>query len=101
MDSSQNRQQEIYRVQQEILAYLNAKPDNRAVSKELISNINCRADIFCESIRGLNAGGFIVGPEFTEEMVAESGNNNFRHSTQMTGAGQEKYIGMIREEQSE
>ena len=100
MDSLQNRQQEIYRVQKEILACLNAKQDNRAVSKELISNINCRADIFCESARLLNAGGFIIGPVFTEKMVAEGGNNNFRDSTQLTEDGQEKYIKMIREEQS-
>ena len=100
MDSSQDRQQEIYRAQKEILAYLNAKPDNRAASKELISNIKCRADIFCESTRLLNAGRFIRGPVFTEEMVAEGGNKNFKDSTCLTGEGQEKYIEMIGEEQA-
>jgi len=99
MDNAQDRQKEIYRVQKEILAYLNAKQDNRATSKELISNINCQADIFCESAGLLHSGGFITGPVFTEEIVAEGGNNNFRDSTQMTEAGQEKYIEMIREEQ--
>ena len=99
MDNSQDRQKEIYRVQKEILAYLNAKQDNRATSKELISNINCQAGIFCESAELLHAGGFLTGPEFSEAMVAEGGNNNFRDSTQLTGTGQEKYIEMIRGEQ--
>ncbi len=101
MDDSRGRQQEIYRVQKEILACLNSKPDNRATSKELIKSINCRADIFCESVRLLNLQGFIKGPLFTEEMVAEGGNNNFRCSTCLTGDGQGKYIEMLREAQSE
>ncbi len=100
MSDQSGNQQKMYKLHREILAYLNAKPDNRATSKELISSINCRAEIFCESTRMLNSQGFIKGPVFTEEMVAEGGNNNFRDSTQLTEAGQEKYIEMIREEQS-
>ena len=101
MDSSRDRQQEIYRAQKEIFAYLHAKPDNRAVSRELINNINCPADIFCESIRLLRAGKFIEGPEFSEEIIAAGGDGHFRSSTQLTAQGQEKYIAMIRIEQSD
>ncbi len=100
MNSPQDKQQEIYKAQQEILAYLNAKGDNRAVSSELISNIKCQAEIFSESTRLLNAQGFIKGPEFSGEMITEGGNNSFRDSTQLTGSGQEKYIAIIRAEQS-
>ena len=99
MDNSQDRQKEIYRAQKEMLAYLNAKQDSRATSKELIDNINCQTAIFCESAMLLHAGEYITGPVFTKEMVAQGGNNNFRDSTQLTEAGQGKYIAMIRDEQ--
>ena len=100
MDNSQGRQKEIYNAQKEILAYLNAKQDNRAVSSELISRIQCPAEIFCQSIRLLNAQGFIKGPVFSGEMVKSGGNNSFRDSTQLTESGQGKYIEMIRDEQA-
>lgn len=100
MDQSQDRQKEIYMAQKAILAYLNSKQDNRATSKELIDNVNCAVDILCESTQALNEQGFINGPVFSREIIEEGGNNGFRHSTQLTESGQEKYIAMIRDEQA-
>ena len=100
MADSQHNEQEIIRVQKDILALLNAKPDNRATSKELIGSIRCAANIFCLSIKLLDKAGFIKGPEFNEAMVLDGGSSNFRDSVKLTEAGQEKYIEMIRDEQA-
>ena len=98
--SNPSDQKEMRRVQKEILACLNAKSDSRATSKELIGNIQCQAHILCRAIALLSEGNFIQGPEFSEDMISAGGDSNFRNSTQLTGDGQEKYIEMIREEQS-
>ena len=100
MNNVNNNEQEMYRVQKEILAYLNAKSDNRASSKELIGNIQCSGNMLCRAMALLNDENFIKGPEFNEEMVTAGGDSHFRNATQLTVRGQEKYIAMIRKEQS-
>ena len=99
MNNSQGEQQVIARVQKEIFAYLNAKPDNRATAKELIGHITCDANMLVLSMKLLQKQGFIEGPVFTEAMIAAGGESNFRNSIQLTALGQAKYIEIIRYEQ--
>lgn len=99
MDEFKGRQQEDLKIQKEILAYLNAKSDNRATSQEIITHVKCSPDILCKNIAFLNEQKFIESPAFTEELVLNGGENNFRSSTRITEAGQERFIEIIRKEQ--
>ena len=99
MDNSQKNPQEDLQIQKEILAYLNAKQDNRATSQEIIAHVKCTSELLCKNIAFLNEQKFIEGPAFTEELVTSGGENNFRSSTRITEAGQERFIEIIRKEQ--
>lgn len=95
----QNR--ENYRVQKAILACLNAKPDKRATSKELIECVDCQAKVLCQNITLLNEQKLIEGPAFTEELVINGGDNRFGSSTLLTDNGQKHFVALIKREQSD
>jgi len=101
MHQPEEQNRENCRVQKAILACLNAKPDKRATSKELIECVDCQAGLLCQVIAWLNGQKFIEGPVFSEEIIANGGDNSFSASTLLTDAGQKHFVSLIKEEQSD
>jgi len=85
-------------IEKEILAFLNAKPDTRATTKELIENIKCPAKILRQCIIYLNRNYFIDGPILTEKMINDGGDNSLRMSITLTEKGQEHFVDIIKQD---
>lgn len=94
---SSNFDEKLQDAQKQILAFLNAKSDNRASSKELVDNIEVPPEVLCQSLALLNEKEFVKGPSFTKQMIEDGGNSSFRDSTKLTASGQQHYIEIIKE----
>ncbi|MFH1460193.1 MAG: hypothetical protein ABIG64_07490 [Candidatus Omnitrophota bacterium] len=91
---------EDYLLQKKLLSYLLAKTDKRANAAELIKLASCPGNIFRRNINFMLEQGFITGREFSLEFIKAGGDSSFRMSVVLTAQGEQRFVDMIKEEQS-